>query len=146
MDEVLAVVAYVAGWPRAFSAERDRSLPCSVGLALRIDHNGSTSVPGLAAKPKATRSQHALAWSGSSRRYTVASLSIRKLDEGTYDRLRRRASRHGTSMEEEARQILKRAVSQPERLGDLFLKIFGPARGTDVNLPPHEPHEPMNLE
>lgn len=76
----------------------------------------------------------------------MASLSIRKLDDDTYDQLRRRASRHGTSMEEEARQILKRAVTPPERLGDLFLKIFGPARGADLDLPPHEPHEPINLE
>jgi antitoxin FitA len=76
----------------------------------------------------------------------MASLSIRKLDDDTYDRLRSRASRHGTSMEEEARRILKRAVSPPERLGDLFLEIFGPARGADLDLPPREPHEPLNLQ
>lgn len=40
----------------------------------------------------------------------LASLSIRKLDDETYDRLRGRAARHGVSMEEEIRQILKRAV------------------------------------
>lgn len=34
----------------------------------------------------------------------MASLSIRKLDDETYDRLRDRAVRHGVSMEEEARQ------------------------------------------
>jgi plasmid stability protein len=49
-------------------------------------------------------------------------------------------------MEEEARQILTRAVSPPERLGDLFLKIFGPARGADLELPPREFHDPLNLE
>ena len=49
-------------------------------------------------------------------------------------------------MEEEVRQILKRAVAPPERLGDLFLKIFGPARGADLDLPPREPHEPLDLE
>ena len=76
----------------------------------------------------------------------MASLSIRKLDHDTYDRLRRRASRHGTSMEEEARQILKQAVSPPEKLGDLFLKIFGPARSADLSLPTHEPHDPINFE
>ena len=49
-------------------------------------------------------------------------------------------------MEEEVRQILKRAVSPPERLGDLFLKVFGPATGVDLELPPREPHEPLDLE
>lgn len=76
----------------------------------------------------------------------MASLSIRKLDDETYDRLRVRAVQHGVSMEEEVRQILKRAVSPPERLGDLFLKAFGPARGADLDLPPREPHEPVDLE
>ena len=75
----------------------------------------------------------------------MASLSIRKLDDEVYDRLRDRAARHGVSMEEEARQILRRAVSPPERLGDLFLKIFGPERGADLELPPREPHEPVTL-
>ncbi len=76
----------------------------------------------------------------------MASLSIRKLDDEIYDRLRDRATRKGVSMEEEARQILKRAVSPPERLGDLFLKVFGPAKGVDLELPPREPHEPLDLE
>jgi plasmid stability protein len=49
-------------------------------------------------------------------------------------------------MEEEVRQILKRAVSPPERLGDLFVKVFGPTRGVDLDLPLREPHEPLDLE
>jgi antitoxin FitA len=80
------------------------------------------------------------------RRCPLASLSIRKLDDETYDRLRDRAARKGVSMEEEVRQILKRAVSPPERLGDLFLKVFGPIGGVDLELPPREPHEPLALE
>ncbi|HEX4496953.1 MAG TPA: hypothetical protein VIE43_14880 [Thermoanaerobaculia bacterium] len=75
----------------------------------------------------------------------MASLSIRKLDDEVYDRLRGRAARHGVSMEEEARQILKRAVSPSERLGDLFVKVFGPANGVDLDLPPRETHEPVDL-
>lgn len=47
-------------------------------------------------------------------------------------------------MEEEVRQILARAVA-PERLGDLFLKIFGPDRGADLELPSREPHDPTDL-
>jgi antitoxin FitA len=76
----------------------------------------------------------------------MASLSIRKLDDETYDGLRDRATRKGVSMEEEVRQILKRAVSPPERLGDLFLKVFGPTKGVDLELPSREPHEPVDLE
>jgi plasmid stability protein len=76
----------------------------------------------------------------------LASLSIRKLDDETYDRLRARATRRGVSMEEEVRQILKRAVAPPERLGDLFLKVFGPDRGADLEISSREPHEPMSFE
>ncbi len=76
----------------------------------------------------------------------MASLSIRKLDDETCKRLRHRAARHGVSMEEEARQILKRAVASPERLGDLFLKVFGPDKGADLELSPRKPHEPMDFE
>lgn len=76
----------------------------------------------------------------------MANLSIRKLDQETYQRLRECASRHGLSMEEEARRILKRAVASPERLGDFFIKTFGPARGSDLELLPRELHEPVKLE
>ncbi len=75
----------------------------------------------------------------------MANLSIRKLDDDTYTRLRVRAAKHGVSMEEEARRILKRAVAVPERLGNLFLKHFGPTNGVDLDLPAHEPHEPLDL-
>jgi plasmid stability protein len=76
----------------------------------------------------------------------LASLSIRKLDDETYERLRDRAARKGVSMEEEVRQILRRAVLRPGRFGDLFLKVFGPARGADLDVPPHGAHEPLRLE
>ena len=48
-------------------------------------------------------------------------------------------------MEEEARRILKRAISAPERIGDLFLNYFGPANGVALEIPPKEPHEPLDL-
>src|ERR1043166_9745087 len=51
MEEALEIVPYDMEWPRVFSAERDRIAAALGALALRIDHNGSTSVPGLAAKP-----------------------------------------------------------------------------------------------
>ncbi len=75
----------------------------------------------------------------------MASLSVRKLDEDTLSRLRVRAAKHGVSMEEEARRILKEAVGAPDRLGDLALRIFGPRHGVDLELPERTAHEPLDL-
>jgi plasmid stability protein len=75
---------------------------------------------------------------------TVASLSVRKIDEELYERLRVRAAQHGVSMEEEVRQILKRVVTAPERLGDLALDHFG-RDGVDLELPPRETHGPIDV-
>ena len=72
----------------------------------------------------------------------MASLSIPELDDEIYERLQAQAARHRVSIEEEVRQILTQAVSPPERMGELFLKIFGPERGADLELPPREPHDP----
>ncbi len=74
----------------------------------------------------------------------MASLSVRKIDQETYERLRVRAARQGVSMEEEVRRILKRAVAVPERLGSLALGYFG-ADGVDLELPAREPHEPIQI-
>ena len=41
----------------------------------------------------------------------MASITIRRLEDATKERLRVRASHHGRSMEEEAREILKAAVT-----------------------------------
>lgn len=76
----------------------------------------------------------------------MASLSIRKLDDDTYGRLQQRAARNGVSMEEEARQILRTAVSPPQRLGDFFLEVFGERNGADLDLRPKTPHEPVRLD
>jgi len=50
-EQTLEVVPYDPGWPAAFEAEAVRLRAALGPLALRIDHNGSTSIPGLAAKP-----------------------------------------------------------------------------------------------
>lgn len=75
----------------------------------------------------------------------MASLSVRKLDDETVSRLRIRAAKHGISMEEEARRILRDAVTAPDLLGDLALRIFGRKHGVDLQLPERAPHEPMDL-
>ncbi|RIK92041.1 MAG: hypothetical protein DCC73_14435 [Proteobacteria bacterium] len=76
----------------------------------------------------------------------MANLSIRKLDDKTLKRLRIQAAQHGVSMEEEVRQILKRSVAAPERLGDLALRLFNPAYGDKpLELPKRKPHQPMKF-
>ena len=48
---MITVVPYDAAWPGMFAAERDRLVAALGEVAVRIDHVGSTAVPGLAAKP-----------------------------------------------------------------------------------------------
>jgi len=45
------IVDYDPAWPTMFEAERARLAPALGDRARRIDHHGSTAVPGLAAKP-----------------------------------------------------------------------------------------------
>lgn len=47
----IEIVPYDSGWPAAFEAEAVRLRGALGLLALRIDHHGSTSIPGLGAKP-----------------------------------------------------------------------------------------------
>lgn len=47
----IQVVDYDAGWPSQFESLRQRIQPAVDGIATAIEHVGSTSVPGLAAKP-----------------------------------------------------------------------------------------------
>jgi len=51
ISEAIEIVPYDPNWPNVFTAERDRIAAALGDVALRIDHNGSTSVAGLAAKP-----------------------------------------------------------------------------------------------
>jgi GrpB-like predicted nucleotidyltransferase (UPF0157 family) len=47
----IVIVDYDPAWPRRFERERHRIQRALGDLAYRIEHIGSTSVPGLAAKP-----------------------------------------------------------------------------------------------
>jgi GrpB-like predicted nucleotidyltransferase (UPF0157 family) len=50
--EDIAVVPYDAAWPGLFRRGREHLLSClPVDLIGRIEHFGSTAVPGLSAKP-----------------------------------------------------------------------------------------------
>ena len=75
----------------------------------------------------------------------MPNLSVRRLDQDVYERLRVRAARHGTSMEEEVRRILTVAVAAPERLGTLFLDTFGRDNGVELEASRREPHEPLDF-
>jgi hypothetical protein len=48
-------------------------------------------------------------------------------------------------MEEEVRRILREAVSAPERLGDLAVRVFGQTHGVDLELPDPGSHMPADL-
>ena len=45
------IVPYDTTWPREFEAEAARIERACDGLPIRLEHIGSTSIPGLAAKP-----------------------------------------------------------------------------------------------
>lgn len=77
--------------------------------------------------------------------FPMPNLSVRGLDEHSYSALRVRAAQHNHSMEEEARQIIRTAVSAPERLGDRFLTYFGSKVGVDLDLPRRPAHDPPKL-
>jgi GrpB-like predicted nucleotidyltransferase (UPF0157 family) len=47
----IVLVGYDPRWPAMFDREADRIRSALASLAIRVEHVGSTSVPGLAAKP-----------------------------------------------------------------------------------------------
>jgi plasmid stability protein len=75
----------------------------------------------------------------------MPSLSIRKLEDETLQRLRVRAAHHQVSMEEEARRILRQAVMPPVQLGSLAQSYFG-QDGVELDLPKREVYSPVNFD
>ncbi len=47
----IEIASYDSDWPQQFEAEAARIRAALGATALRIDHNGSTSIPGMRAKP-----------------------------------------------------------------------------------------------
>lgn len=72
----------------------------------------------------------------------MASITVRKLDDSLKSRLRIRAARHGRSMEEEARDILRTALAPKPRedfnLGEAIHRRFAPLGGVELEIPPRE--------
>jgi len=81
----------------------------------------------------------------------VASITIRNLDDSLKTRLRVQAALHGRSMEDEARDILRSALSrEPARHGNLATAIrarFAPLGGVELPVVPREPmRAPPNFD
>jgi plasmid stability protein len=81
----------------------------------------------------------------------MGSLTIRNLDDALKASLRLRAARHGRSMEEEARIILRGALAQEpprpgESLGAMMRGVVEAFGAVDLDLPPREPaRDPPDL-
>ncbi|MCY1273132.1 hypothetical protein D9M68_455510 [compost metagenome] len=68
----------------------------------------------------------------------MASITIRNLDDSLKAKLRLVAASHGRSMEEEARVIIRQALSRSEKSGGLGSRIharFAAVGGADLELP-----------
>ena len=77
---------------------------------------------------------------------SMPSLSARKFDEQSLSQLRIEAAKHGLSLDEEVRQIIKSAVSTPENSGDLAVRSFCPAnQGEELTLGERKVHEPLGF-
>jgi hypothetical protein len=87
----------------------------------------------------ATRIFRVLALHANKEKTSMANLTIRNLNEEIKARLRIMAARHGRSMEEEARHILRQAVTpqaQDERgLGSRIVNRFSPVGGCNLPTP-----------
>jgi len=80
----------------------------------------------------------------------MASMTIRNVDESLKRRLRMQAAAHGRSMEEEARDILRSALStdapRTANLADAIRARFAPLGGADLSISQREPmREPVDL-
>ena len=81
----------------------------------------------------------------------MASMTIRNIDEKLKARLRVQAARHGRSMEDEARDILRAALSAQPSTGTRTLvesirARVAPWGGVELEIAPREPmRQPMNF-
>jgi plasmid stability protein len=80
----------------------------------------------------------------------MASMTIRNLDEKLKARLRVQAAKHGRSMEDEARDILRSALSTASARASLVKSIrhrIEPLGGVELQISPRESmREPPDLE
>ena len=79
----------------------------------------------------------------------MASITIRNLDEDIKTRLRVQAAQNNRSMEEEARLILRQALSPADsvsNLADLALGLFGKEHGIELEDHPEVTSHEMEFE
>ena len=81
----------------------------------------------------------------------MASMTIRNLDEKLKARLRMQAAKHGRSMEDEARDILRSALStvsvRTASLAKSIRRRIEPLGGVELQISPREPmRKPLNFE
>ncbi len=81
----------------------------------------------------------------------MATMTIRNIDDSLKSRLRVRAAMRGKSMEEEARDILRDALSTEAsgtgNLAQAIRKRVAPLGGVDLPIPPREAiREPQDFE
>lgn len=73
----------------------------------------------------------------------MGSITIRKLDDDLKQRLRRRAARHGRSMEDEVREVLRITLAvdtgEPDNLAERIQARFASLGGVELELPEREP-------
>lgn len=72
----------------------------------------------------------------------MASITIRRLDDGVKAKLRLRAASHGRSMEEEAREILRTGLSAKRvsrlNLAESIRRHIEPLGGLEIQIPPRQ--------
>jgi antitoxin FitA len=82
----------------------------------------------------------------------MASITVRNLEDGFKARLRVPVARHGPSMEEEVRAILRATPADepqpaPGNLAEAIRRRFAPLGGVELEPPPREPgREPPRFE
>ena len=79
----------------------------------------------------------------------MSSITVRNLDESVKTALRLRAARHGCSVEQEVRQILRQAVA-PEQSGAISFaeqvnRRFVGLEADDLPIPPRRPARMSSL-
>lgn len=81
----------------------------------------------------------------------MAQLLVRQIDDDVKQRLQEQAAKHGVSMEEEVREILRAAVlkddGQEFGLGSKIAALFRDVPGNDEPLPkfPRKPFKPVDF-
>ena len=80
----------------------------------------------------------------------MASMTIRNIDDHLKARLRIRAAAHGRSMEDEARDILRAALSAEDKrqpnLAEAIRRRMATTGGVVLEIAPREPIRPVELD